>query len=100
MSLYQQRGVSCSSPNNLAWHAAQSIIYGREQKAHMSWVFSILQNLFHEKNSTRRAMYPTEFVWESVKHMPLRKRCTQQKLAKVLGVSKTTVHCWIPALTI
>ena len=28
--------LSLSSPRNLAWHAAQSIVYGREQKAHVS----------------------------------------------------------------
>ena len=44
-------------------------------------------------------MYPTEFVQESDKHTPLRKRLTQQKLAKSLHVSKTTVHHWIAALT-
>ena len=53
-----------------------------------------------KKNSRRRVMYPTEFVQESVKHVPLRKRLTQQKLAKLLGVSIMTVHCWIAALTI
>ena len=30
------------------------------------------------KNSRRRVMYPTEFVQESVKHVPLRKRHTQK----------------------
>ena len=29
--------------------------------------------------------------------MPLRKRQTQRKLAMSMGVSKTTVHCWIVA---
>ena len=32
--------------------------------------------------------------------MPLRKRCTQQKLSASMGVSKTTVHHWIVASTI
>ena len=32
--------------------------------------------------------------------MPLRKRHTQKKLAALMGVSKTTVHHWIVALTI
>ena len=45
-------------------------------------------------------MYPTEFVWESVKYMLLRERCTQQKLAKLLGVLKMTAHHWIAASTI
>ena len=41
-----------------------------------------------------------EFVHEGVKDMPLRKRRTQQKLATSMGVSKTTVQCWIVASTI
>ena len=32
--------------------------------------------------------------------MPLRKQQTQQKLATLMGVSKTTVQCWIVASTI
>ena len=32
--------------------------------------------------------------------MLLRKRCTEQKLAMSMGVSKTMVHCWIVASTI
>ena len=41
-----------------------------------------------------------EFVCEGVKDMPLRKQQTQQKLATSMGVSKTTVQCWIVASTI
>ena len=39
--------------------------------------------------------YLPEFIEEGVKSVLLRKRCTQQKLAKSTGVSKTTVHHWI-----
>ena len=42
---------SCSAPKKLAWHAAQSIIYGREQNARVSWALLILQNLFHAKET-------------------------------------------------
>ena len=33
-----RRGSIMFITKNLAWHAAQSILYGREQKVHMSWV--------------------------------------------------------------
>ena len=42
-------------------------------------------------------MYLPEFIEESVKDVLLRKRQTQQKMAKSMGVSKTTLHCWIVA---
>ena len=45
-------------------------------------------------------MYPSEFVREGIKNIPLRKRRTQRKLAASLGVSKTTVQCWIVDSTI
>ena len=41
-----------------------------------------------------------EFIEQGVKGIPLRKRHTQQKLAKLMGVSKTTVHHWIVELTL
>ena len=41
-----------------------------------------------------------EFIEEGVKGIPLRKRHTLQKLAKLMGVSKTTVHHWIVELTL
>ena len=55
---------------------------------------------FPETMSRRLPIYLTEFVQEGVKNVPLRKRCTQQKLAALMGVSETTVHHWIVALTI
>ena len=45
-------------------------------------------------------MYLPEFIEEGVKSVPLRKRHTQQKLVKLIGVSKTTVQCWIVELTL
>ena len=53
-----------------------------------------------QKNSGRPPIYLTEVFQEGVKNVPLRKRCTQQKLAVLMGVSKTTVHHWIVLLTI
>ena len=53
-----------------------------------------------KKNSGRPPIYPTEFVREGVKDVPLRKRQTQWKLATSMGVSKTTVQRWIVASTI
>ena len=51
--------------------------------------------LYSWKNYGRVPKYLPEFIEEGVKGIPLRKRCTQRKLAKSMGVSKTTVHCWI-----
>ena len=45
-------------------------------------------------------MYPSEFIHEGIKNIPLRKRQTQRKLAMSLGVSKTMVHRWIVDSTI
>ena len=53
-----------------------------------------------EKNSGRAPKYLTEFIQEGVKNLLLRKRHTQQELATLMGVSKTTVHHWIVASTI
>ena len=45
-------------------------------------------------------MYPSEVIREGIKNIPLWKRCTQRKLAKSMGVSKTMVHHWIVDSTI
>ena len=45
-------------------------------------------------------MYPSEFVCEGIKDIPLWKRWTQRELVMLLGVSKTTVHHWIVDSTI
>ena len=45
-------------------------------------------------------IYPSEFICEGIKNIPLRKRQTQRKLAASLGVSKTTVQRWIVDSTI
>ena len=55
---------------------------------------------FLGENSGRLLNYLMEFVHEGVKNVSLRKRQTQQKLAASMGVSKTTAHHWIFALTI
>ena len=57
-------------------------------------------NCCPRKNSGRVSKYLPEFIEEGIKSVPLRKRCTQQKLVKLMGVSKTTVHCWIVASTL
>ena len=54
----------------------------------------------HKKKCGRPPMYPSEFVREGIKNIPLRKRRTQRKLAASLGVSKTTVQRWIVDSTI
>ena len=52
------------------------------------------------KNSGRVPKYLPEFIEEGVNGILLRKRCTQQKLVKSMGVSKTTVHRWIVESTL
>ena len=54
----------------------------------------------HKKNCRRPPIYPSEFVREGIKNIPLHKRRTQRKLAVSLGVSKTTVQRWIVDSTI
>ena len=56
--------------------------------------------LLSRKNSRRVPKYLPEFIEEGIKSVLLRKRCTQQKLAKLMGMSKTTGHHWIVALTL
>ena len=51
-------------------------------------------------NSGRPPIYLIEFIQDGVKDVLLQKRHTQRKLVTLMGVSKTTVHCWIVALTI
>ena len=45
-------------------------------------------------------MYPSEFICEGIKDIPLQMWQTQRKLAMSMWVSKTTVHCWIVNSTI
>ena len=52
------------------------------------------------KKCSRRPMYPSEFVCEGIKDIPLWKRQTRRKLAMSLGVSKTMVHRGIVDSTI
>ena len=54
----------------------------------------------HKINSRRPPIYPSEFVHEGIKNIPLRKQRTQRKLAASLGVSKTMVQHWIVDSTI
>ena len=81
------------------WHGMQ---HNSPTKAESACATGIINSpkLISVKNSWRQAIYPTEFGQEGVKNMPLGKRCTQQKLAMLMGVSKTTVHCWIVTSTI
>ena len=54
----------------------------------------------HKKYCGRPPIYPSELVRKGIKNIPLCKQWTQRKLAASLGVSKTTVQCWIVDLTI
>ena len=52
----------------------------------------LTQTVFPEKNSGRVPKYLPEFIEEGVKSVLLRKRHTQRKLVKSMGVSKTIVQ--------
>ena len=82
------------------WHAAQYIDYGSRQCAHVPQAILFVQKLIPGKNSGRLRIYPKEFIQEGVKNVLLWKRHMQRKLVMSMGVSKTTVHHWIVALTI
>ena len=68
--------------------------------AHMHAMGDIISPESNSCKNKRLPIYLKEFVQEGVKVVLLQKRCTQRKLAVSMGVSKTTVHCWIVALTI
>ena len=93
-------GQSPSSPKDSMRHTAQYIDYGSRWCACMPWVTLFLQKLSPRKNSRRSPIYPKEFIQEGVKNVLLQKRCTQRILVTLMGVSKTTVRCWIVASTI
>ena len=65
-------------------------------------VYRLWESVVHMHATGVRSLhiFPTEFVQEGVKKVLLTKRHTQQKLAASMGVSKTTVHCWIVVSTI
>ena len=91
---------SPSLPKGSTWHTAQYINHGSRQHTCMPQVILFLQKLIPRKNSRRPPIYLKQFIQEGVKDVPLWKRHTQRKLAMSMGVSKTTVHHWIVALTI
>ena len=93
-------GQSPLSLKGSMWHTAQYIDYGSEQCACIPWVILFLWKLIPRKNCGRPPIYLKEFIQEGVKDVPLWKRHTQRKLVTLMGVSKTTVHCWIVASTI
>ena len=69
--------------------------------AHMRiWPYYFYGISVPQKNSGRPPIYPSEFIHEGIKNIPLCKQQTQRKLAASLGVSKTTVQCWIVDSTI
>ena len=68
MFVTQRFGMACSTIYHF-WDQAKS--------AHELGVFYSLEFISWE-NAGRRATYPTEFVQEGVKHVPLRKRHTQK----------------------
>ena len=66
----------------------------------MPRVILFLQKVIPRKK-LQEASYKSERVHPGgVKDVPLETRHTQRKLVMSMGVSKTTVHCWIVASTI
>ena len=69
--------------------------------AHMrTWPYYFSGISVPQKNCGRPPIYPSEFIRNGIKNIPLRKRQTQRMLVLLLGVSKTTVQCWIVDSTI
>ena len=81
-------------------HSMVHCLWNRAARTHASGHIISLEFHSHKKNCGRWPMYPLEFVCKGIKDIPLWKRQTQRKLAMSMGVSKTTVHCWIVDLTI
>ena len=65
-----------------------------------TWPYYFSRISVPQKNCRRPPIYLSEFLCEGMKNIPLCKRQTQRKLAASLGVSKTTVQCWIVDSTI
>ena len=81
-------------------HSMIHRLWKRAECMHTSDVINSPELYSWGENSRRVPKYLPEFIEEGVKGIPLRKRHTQQKLAKLMGVSKTTVHHWIVELTL
>ena len=84
-------GMACSTVHCL---------WNRVAHMHASGHIISLEFHSHKKNCRRQPMYPSEFVREGIKDIPLWKQQTQRKLAMLMGVSKTMVHHWIVDSTI
>ena len=81
-------------------HSTVHCLWNRVVCMHTSGHIISLEFHSHKKYCGRWPMYPSEFIHEGIKNIPLCKRQTQRKLATSLGVSKTTVHHWIVDSTI
>ena len=88
--------AKCFSMAHLMVHC----LWNRVAHTHTSGHIISLEFHSHKKNCGRWPMYPSEFVHEGIKDIPLWKWQTQRKLAMSMGVSKTMVHHWIVDLTI
>ena len=64
---------SLPSPKDLVWHAVQFIAYGSGWCTHGLQAQLTHWSSIPGENSGRPPIYPTEFVHEGVKEMPLRK---------------------------
>ena len=91
MAVAERFNIACSMIHRL-WKQAEHM--------HSTGLISSPELCSWIRNSGRVPKYLPEFIEEGVKSVLLRKRCTQQELAKLMVVSKTTVQCWIVELTL
>ena len=84
------------------FHMACSMIHRRKWAEHMCAMGIINSPELYSQggNPGRVPKYLPDLIEEGVKGILLRKRHNQQKLAKLMGVSKTTVHHWFVESTL
>ena len=87
------------------WHGLldRSLLMEQGNMHACIWPYYFSGISFPQKNCWRWPMYPSEFIHEGIKDIPLWKWQTQRKLVTSLGGgggSKTMVHCWIVDSTI
>ena len=72
------------------WHGSlNSSLLMEQGGAHVHiWPYYFSGISFPQKTSRRCPMYPSEFIWEGIKNIPLRKQWTQRKLSMSLGYQR------------
>ena len=87
-------------PNALAWLTRRFIAYGTGWHTRVLLAILFLQHFIPIKSCRRWPTYPSEFICEGIKDIPLWKWQTRRKLVTSMGVSKTMLHHWIVDSTI